>query len=82
MGSSILGPMTFGHRLRAARKAAGLTQRALGDACKVRELAVVQWEAGRAVPRSDRVVLAAIACGVSTDWLLSGEGVGPAAEVA
>jgi transcriptional regulator with XRE-family HTH domain len=49
-----------GRRLRAARRAAGLTQLQLSELVGVHETAVTNWERGERVPRVDRLrVLAA-----------------------
>lgn len=42
--------------LRAMRIGKGLTQRALGKMLGVSDVAVVQWEAGNALPRYDKML--------------------------
>lgn len=69
-------------RLREARERAGLTAVVLAQKIERHPSQVSRWENGVDAPRADVILAIARACGVSTDWLLSGEGVGPAAEVA
>lgn len=42
--------MTFAERLKAARKAAGLTQRAMSEATGIPKRTIEQWEGSVAVP--------------------------------
>ena len=58
-------------RIRARRKALGLTQKALGGRVGVSRLAVNAWEGEHSRPWEHLVELAA-ALDVSTDWLLTG----------
>ena len=69
---------TFGDRLTAAREAAGLSQRALGERLGVRAKTVAAWENDMAEPRANRVQMLAGMLGVSLIWLLTGEGEGVA----
>lgn len=55
--------------LRAARKAAGLSQTAVAEALGVEQVTISRYERGRRVP-SDVVVAMARLYGVSTDVLL------------
>jgi transcriptional regulator with XRE-family HTH domain len=48
-------PNFDGRRLRAAREAARLTQRALAERIAVPENAIANWETGQRVPRVDRL---------------------------
>lgn len=68
--------MSFGSRLREARKAAGMSQAQLAD--KVGDYAphIGNYENGRHIPRWDMVVDLADALGVSLDWLAEREGYG------
>ena len=50
--------MEWNERIAAARKAAGLTQEALGEKLGVSRQAVSKWESGQAVPDLDTVVIA------------------------
>jgi transcriptional regulator with XRE-family HTH domain len=61
-------------RLRAARKAAGMTLSAVSDAVGVAPSTVANWESGERVPRVDRVGDLARALGVApADLTTSGE---------
>lgn len=42
----------LGEAIRAARRAAGLTQEAVAHALEVRQSSVSQWERGTTVPRT------------------------------
>jgi len=44
----------FGKKLRKLRQAAGLTQRALGEAVGVNPVSIAQYETGHCLPREDR----------------------------
>lgn len=66
--------MSIGKRIRDARDHAGLKQHELADACKVRHLAISQWERDRTVPRADQLAAIADRCAVDPGWLLSGDG--------
>ena len=72
-------PMDTWQRLRAARKAAKVTQQKIADACGVSREAVSQWESPDPAKRSqaslDRLRVYARVCGVSLESLL---GVNPA----
>jgi len=65
--------MNFGHRLKAARKAAGLTQEALGALSNVSQKTISKIERG-AQERSTEVVKLAAACEVRPEWLANGSG--------
>jgi transcriptional regulator with XRE-family HTH domain len=58
-------------RLRTARAAAGLSQQALAEAVDVHVNTVVEWEAGRQVPRVDTVAALAQALHVTPPDLLA-----------
>ena len=65
-------------RLRAARVAAGLSQQALAEAVEVHVNTVVEWEAGRQVPRVEAVAALAQALQVTPpDLLAPVEGAAP-----
>lgn len=59
--------MTFAHRLKSAREAAGLSQKALAEALGVAQTAISSWERGRTEP--SRAMAAKIAealrCGIA-----------------
>jgi len=67
---------TFGDRLEAARKAAGLSQRDLAQKLGVRDTTLAAWEADRQEPRGNRLQMVAGMLNVSLMWLLTGEGEG------
>lgn len=43
----------WAENLRAARKAAGLSQAALGELLRTTQQAVAKWESGKGVPRDE-----------------------------
>ena len=57
-------------RLRAAREAANLTRGALADAAGVHVSSITEWEAGRQVPRIDKVAALARALSIEPADLL------------
>lgn len=61
-----------GARIATARRAAGLTQQALGSAVGVSRSAVAQWETGRAGQLRGNLARIAAALGVSAAFLLEG----------
>jgi transcriptional regulator with XRE-family HTH domain len=73
----------IGSRIREARIAAGFS-RAEHFARKL-EIASAQlskYELGHVEPRAEKLASIARACGVSIDWLITGQGQGPAAGAA
>ena len=70
--------MEWNERVAAARKAAGLTQEALGEKLDVSRQAVSKWESGQAVPDLDTVAKLCLALGFSADYLLFGREDAPA----
>ena len=70
--------MEWNERITAARKAAGLTQEALGEKLGVSRQAVSKWESGQAVPDLDTVAKLCLALGFSADYLLFGRETAPA----
>ena len=64
--------MEWNERIAVARKAAGLTQEALGEKLGVSRQAVIKWESGQAVPDLDTVAKLCLALGFSADYLLFG----------
>lgn len=62
----------FARRLRAARKAQGLTQAELAERAGLAVEVCGRLERGAVVPRSDTVVRLSLALAVSTDSLLGG----------
>lgn len=49
---------------------AGLSQEKLADIIGVKRVTLAAWETGRNEPNSEYIRKIAIACGVTTDWLL------------
>lgn len=70
--------MEWNERVAAARKAADLTQEALGEKLGVSRQAVSKWESGQAVPDLDTVAKLCLALGFSADYLLFGREDAPA----
>ena len=64
---------TVGERIRASRKAVGMTQEALANAVGVTRSAVAQWETERSGQVGANLTRVAAALGVSVAALLSGE---------
>lgn len=67
----------IGGRIRIARTSAGFTQESLAHKVGVVASTVRGWDIGERIPPADRVADVASACGVSIEWLLTGEGAGP-----
>ena len=70
-----------GRRLKQAREATGLSQEKAGSQVGVSGHMVWFWEAGRSMPRADRLSSLATLYGVSVDWLLGQEKDGLTTEV-
>lgn len=62
---------TWGARIRAARIAAGLSQREVGRALNVDFATIWKWERGVMIPRDSRRAELAAVLGVTTDSLFS-----------
>ena len=60
--------MTVGERVKKARKARGMTQRQLADACGVFVNTISYWETGRFEPTWYTMVRVAEVLNVSLDW--------------
>jgi transcriptional regulator with XRE-family HTH domain len=73
---SASAPMTpaqkFGTNLRAARKAAGLTQEALAFRAEIHRTQITLYETGQRVPIVISLLKLAAACGVTPNDLLAG----------
>lgn len=71
-GVNVMYPLAA--QLRAARIAAGLTQRQLGEMCgyagNSAERTVQHWESGRSMPPLDKLRALADALNVSLDYLI------------
>ena len=74
--SSANGPMNaLADRIRAARRAAQMSQAELAVSLNVASSAVAQWESVNGTsPRIEKFPALASAMGVSVDWLLTGRG--------
>jgi transcriptional regulator with XRE-family HTH domain len=66
--------MSFGGRLKEARKARGLTAVELGQLAGVSNSGISRWEQGKRAPGGAYVQRLAKALGVTERWLMSGEG--------
>ena len=64
--------MTLGSRIRAARKAKGLTQEELAPDCGVTLQMISRYELGKAVPSTGTLSRIAARFGVTVDFLLNG----------
>ena len=65
----------FSHRIRTARRSAGLSQQALADRLGVRRAAVTQWESVTGTrPTVANLAQAAVAMEVTFEWLATGRG--------
>ena len=65
--------MTFGEKLKEARKKAGLSQEQLAEKMSVSRSAVAKWEAGDSIPDLDKCKTLAEMFGVSLDDLANYE---------
>ena len=62
--------MTFGEKLRLARKSAGLTQEQLSEKLLVSRQAITKWETDRGMPDIENLKQLSALLGVSIDYLL------------
>lgn len=68
--------MTFGEKLRSARKSAGLTQEQLAERLIVSRQAITKWESDKGLPDIENLKQLSSFLGVSIDYLLdSGEAI-------
>lgn len=65
--------MSFGHKLKGARKKAGYTQEQLAEKINVSRSAVAKWETDKGMPDIDNLKLIAQLVNVSIDYLLDEE---------
>ena len=74
--SNANGPMNaLADRIRAARRAAQMSQAELAEGLNVAASAVAQWESAHGTtPRIEKIPALASAMGVSVDWLMTGRG--------
>lgn len=66
--------MTFGEKLKDARKKTGLTQEELSELIGISRAAVAKWEAGNGLPDIDNLKAVAGLLDVSIDYLLDDGG--------
>jgi len=59
----------IGDRIREARRAAGVSQAALGETLGISQVWLSQWETGKRTPSVEWLVRLADHFGVSMDWL-------------
>ena len=62
--------MTFGEKLKEARKEAGLSQEQFAEKMSVSRSAIAKWEADRGMPDVNNLKVMAQLLGVSVDYLL------------
>lgn len=65
---------TAGDRLRGAREGLGLTQIELANSLRTSPGQIWRWETQGVIPGGPWLVKLAKALGISTDWILTGEG--------
>ncbi|MFW6077849.1 MAG: helix-turn-helix domain-containing protein [Hyphomicrobiales bacterium] len=70
-------PGTLAERLVKAREATGFTTAQLAQRLGVRTSTLASWEAGKAEPRTNRLMMLAGLLSVSPTWLLCGRGTAP-----
>lgn len=70
--------MTLGQRIQELRKAAGLSQEALGEALGVSRQAVSKWEGDNGIPELDTLIAMSRLFGVTVGQLLGVEEAAPA----
>lgn len=64
----------MGERIKALRKALGLTQQQFADGMGVKRNTIAQYESGRNAPIDAVIILICRTYGVSETWLRTGEG--------
>ncbi len=67
--------MTFGEKLKEARKKAGMTQEQLAEVLSISRQAVTKWESNKGIPDVENLKLIAKVLGVSIDYLFDEEGI-------
>ena len=65
--------MTFGERLKDARKKKGLTQRQLADMTGTKHNSICNWEKGLSMPRPDTIQYMCWALGVEANYFFAEE---------
>ena len=66
--------MTFGERIQALRKNAGLSQEELAERLDVSRQAISKWERGAGYPETEKLINMSRLFGVTVDYLLGGDG--------
>lgn len=66
-----------GERIRSARVARGFSQEELAEKVSLRGQTIHRYEKGRLTPSLQALVDLAQVCGVSMEWIATGEGDGP-----
>jgi len=77
VGSAYHPKMELNERLKRARNAVGLTQKAVAEHFGIQRVSVTQWELGETRPDPEKFGALADLYGVSLDWLLEERGDGP-----
>lgn len=62
--------MTFGEKIKEARKAAGMTQEQLANVLSVSRQAITKWESDKGIPDVENLKILSKALDVSIDYLL------------
>lgn len=70
MGTNTEVKITFGEKLKSARKKAGLTQEQLAEKLLVSRQAITKWEANRGMPDIENLKQLSKLLGISIDYLL------------
>ena len=65
--------MTFGEKLKEARKEAGLTQEQFAEKMSVSRSAIAKWESDKGLPDVNNLKMMAQLLGVSVDYLLAAD---------
>ena len=74
MSQEVQSVSAAAHRIRLARRAAGLSQAQLAREMGVQRSAVSHWEAHRGKPSMNHLRLLALRTGVQFEWLATGRG--------
>ncbi|MCI2057625.1 MAG: helix-turn-helix domain-containing protein [Oscillibacter sp.] len=69
-----VSPQTLGQRIQEGRRAANLSQEALGEKLEVSRQAVSKWESDAAVPELDKLIAMSRLFGITVGQLLGVEG--------
>lgn len=66
--------MELHERIRSARRAKGLTQKAIADHFSIRPVSVTQWESGKSAPEIEKLPRLAKLLDVPLPWLMDEDG--------